>query len=121
MLEIIDIGIPNAVAYRLGEKITEEEMASVIALFREKIDLGQKLIVYQEVVSFGGVAFDAMAEKLKFFLDVGISHFSKIAVVTHKKWIHQLVDFEGKLFKDIDMKGFSIEEKDKAVAFLKSV
>jgi len=121
MLEIIDIGIPNAVAYRFGGKITEEEMTSVIARFREKIDLGEKLIVYQEVVSFGGVTFDAMAEKLKFFLDVGISHFSKVAVVAHKKWIHHLVDIEGKLFKGIDMKGFSIEEKNKAVAFLKSV
>jgi SpoIIAA-like len=121
MLEIIDIGVPNAVAYRLGGKITEEEMASVIARFREKIDRGEKLIVYQEVVSFGGVAFEAMAEKLKFFKDVGISHFSRIAVVAHQKWIHKLVDIEGVLFKDIEMKGFSIEEKDKAVAFLKSV
>jgi hypothetical protein len=120
MLEIIDIGIPDAVAYRLGGKITEDEMTSVIALFREIIDRGEKLIVYQEVVSFGGVAFDAMTEKLRFFLDVGLSHFNKIAVVTHKKWIHQLVDLEGKLFRDIDMKGFSIEDKDKAVAFLKS-
>ena len=52
---------------------------------------------------------------------VGMSHFSRIAVVTHKKWIHKLVDLEGRFFKNIDMKGFSIEDKDKAILFLKGV
>lgn len=120
MLEMIDIGIETAVAYRLDGKITEEEMTAVLAIFKEKIERNENLIVYQEVVSLGGVEFDALIEKFKFFIDVGISHFSKIAVVTHKKWIHKLVDLEGRLFKNIDMKGFSIEEKNKAIAFLKS-
>ena len=119
MLEMIDIGIENAVAYRFGGKITEAEMTSVITIFKEKINRGEQLIVYQEVVSLGGVEFDALIEKLRFFLDVGLSHFSRIAVVTHKKWIHHLVDLEGKLFKTIEMKGFPIEEKDKAITFLK--
>lgn len=120
MLEIVDIGIEKAVAYRLDKKITEEEMVSVISMFRKKIDLGEKLIVYQEVAGFGGVEFDAMIEKFKFFKDVGLSHFSRVAVVTHKKWIHKLVDIEGRLFKNMDMKGFSIEEKDQAIEFLKN-
>lgn len=120
MIEMLDIGLEKAIAYRVGGKVTEEEMASVISIFKAKIDKGEKLIIYQEVVSFGGVEFDALLDKLKFFIDVGISHFSKIAVVTHKKWIHNLVDLEGKLFKNIDMKGFPIEEKDKAITFLKN-
>ena len=120
MLEMIDIGIEKAIAYRVEGKITEEEMTSVISIFRNKIDSDEKLIVYQEVVSFSGVEFDAMIKKFKFFIDVGISHFSEIAVVTHKKWIHKFVDLEGKLFKSIDMKGFPIEKKDKAIEFLKS-
>ena len=77
------------------------------------------MIVYQEVVSIGGAEFDAMFEKFKFLKDVGMSHFSRIAVVTQKKWIHKLVDLEGRLFKNIDMKGFPIEKKDKAIEFLK--
>ncbi len=119
MLELIDIGFEKAVAYRVGGKITEAEMTSVLSIFKEKIDKNEKLIIYQEVVSIGGAEFDAMVEKLKFFIDVGMSHFSKIAVVTDKKWIHKIVDLEGKLFKNINMKGFPIEEKDKAIEFLK--
>jgi hypothetical protein len=122
MLKIIDIGFEKAVAYRLAGKITEEEMTSVLDIFRAKIAKGEKLIVYQEVESIGGAEFDAMVEKFKFFKDVGFdfSHFSKIAVVTHKKWLHKLVDIEDKIFKKVDMKGFPIEEKNKAIEFLKS-
>jgi len=84
MLEMMDIGFEKAVAYRVAGKITEEEMHSVLSIFKEKINKGEKLIVYQEVESIGGAEFDAMVEKLKFLIDVGISHFSKVAVVTHQ-------------------------------------
>lgn len=120
MLEILDIGIEDAISYRVEGKITEEEMTSVISIFKEKIEKNEKLIIYQEVLNLNGVEFDAMVEKLRFFIDFGFSHFSRIAVVTHKKWIHRLVDLEGKIFKNIEMKGFSIEEKDKAILFLKN-
>jgi hypothetical protein len=120
MLEIIDIGFDEAVAYRLEGKITEEEITPIFSIFKEKIEKGEKLIVYQEIVSIGGVEFDAMVEKLKFLLDFGISHFSRVAVVTPKKWIHKIVDIEDKIFKSVEMKGFSIEDKDKAIEFLKS-
>ena len=122
MLEMIDIGSEKIIAYRLGGKITEEEMTSVLSIFRERIDKGEKLLVYQEVESIGGAEFDAMIKKFKFFKDVGFnfSHFSKIAVVTHSKWLHKLVDLEDKIFRNVDMKGFPIDEKDKAIEFLKT-
>ena len=120
MLEVIDIGVENAVAYRFGGKITEEEMTTILTIFKEKIDKGEKLIVYQEVVSIGGVELDAMIEKFKFFRDVGLSHFDRIAVVAHTKWLHKLVDLEDKIFRNINMKSFSVDEKDQAIEFLKS-
>jgi hypothetical protein len=120
MLEMVDIGIENAVAYRLEGKITEEDMTSILAVFKEKIDKGEKIVVYQEVVSIGGVELDAMIEKFKFFFDVGFSHFNRIAVVAHKNWLHKLVDIEDKIFRNIDMKGFSVDEKDQAIEFLKN-
>ena len=120
MIEMLDIGLFDAIAYRIEGKITEDEMKTVLAVFKEKIEKNEKLIVYQEVVSINGAEFDAMVEKFKFFLEFGISNFSKIAVVTHKKWIHKLVDLEGKFFKGIEMRGFPKEEKDQAIDFLKT-
>jgi len=75
MLEMIDIGVENAVAYRLAGKITEEEMTSALDIFRDKIDKGEKLLVYQEVESIGGAEFDAMVEKFKFLFDFFIISF----------------------------------------------
>lgn len=120
MLEILDIGTDDIIAYRLEGKIAEEEVAQVLALFRKKIAEGSKINVYQEVISFGGVEVDAIIEKLKFFKELGFSHFGNIAVVTQKKWLHKLVDLEGKLFRNINMKGFSIEDKELAIEFLQS-
>ncbi len=120
MLEMIDIGVDKAIAYRLEGKITEEEMTSILTLFKEKIEKGEKILVYQEVVSIGGAEFDAMIEKFKFIRDFGFSHFDRIAVVTHKKWLHKLVDIEDKIFRNIKMTGFSIDEKNQAVEFLKN-
>jgi len=119
MIKMIDIGLADAIAYQVQGKITEKEMKMVLAIFRKKIKKNEKLIIYQEVVSIGGAEFGAMIEKFKFFLAFGLSHFSKIAVVTHQKWIHKLVDLEGKLFKRIEMRGFPKEEKDQAIEFLK--
>lgn len=122
MLEMLDVGDDKIIAYRLRGKITEKEMKSVLNIFREKIDKDEKLIVYQEVESIGGAEFDAMIEKFKFFKEFGFnfSHFSKIAVITHSKWLHKIVDLEDKVFKNVSMKGFPIEEKDKAIKFLKN-
>ena len=36
------------------------------------------------------------------------------------EWMHKIIDLEGKLFKKFDMRGFSIDDKDKALEFLKS-
>ncbi len=120
MIEMLDIGIKSVVAYRVGGKVTEEEMTSVLAIFKEKIQAGETLSIYQEIVSVGGAEFDAIVEKLKFFRDFGISNFNKIAVVTHKEWMHKIIEIEGKLFKQFNMKGFSIDDKDKALEFLTS-
>jgi hypothetical protein len=122
MLEMIDVGDEKIIAYRLGGKITEEEMTAALDIFREKIEKGEKLFVYQEVVSIGGAEVDAMIEKFRFFKELGFnfSHFSKIAVVTHSKWLYKIIDLEDKIFKNVEMKGFPVEEKDKAIEFLKT-
>ena len=119
---MIDVGDDKIIAYRFGGKITEEEMTSVLDVFREKIEKDEKLFVYQEVESIGGAEIDAMIEKFRFFKDLGFnfSYFSKVAVVTNSKWLHKIVDLEDKIFKNVEMKGFPVEEKDKAIEFLKT-
>ena len=105
-----------------GWLTTTDLEVSVRVGVEAKIAKGEKLNVYMEVESIGGAAFDAMAEKFNFFKEIGFgfSHFNRIAVVTHSKWLHRVVDLEDLLFRNVDMKGFQLEDKEKAIEFLKT-
>ena len=120
MLTMIDIGIDKAVAYRIAGKITDADMELVTSALKEKISVHGDIFIYQEIESFKGIAFEAMVEKTKFFLEMGISNIKRIAVVTHKDWMNKMIDLEGKLFKNIDMKAFLTEDKESAIAFLRN-
>ncbi len=120
MLEMMDIGIEKVVAYRWGGKITEDEMTLALSALKEKIETYGEVFIYQEIESIGGFEFEAIVEKFKFLSDVGISNIRRVAVVTHKQWMHKLIDLEGKIFKKIDMRSFSMDEKNEAMEFLKN-
>lgn len=46
MIEMLYIGVKDVIAYRIDGKVTEDEMKSVIAVFKEKIQGGEKLSIY---------------------------------------------------------------------------
>lgn len=119
MLEMLDIGVEQAVAYRLAGKITEDEMKQALTAIKKKIESYGKVYLYQEIDSFSGVELDAMLEKFKFLYENGIANINRVAVVTDKQWLHKIVDLEDKIFKNIDMQCFSLKEKKQAVEFLK--
>ena len=120
MLEMIDIGIERAVAFRMEGKITESEMAQCLSDAKAKIERYENIVVYEEIVSFHGIDLKAIVEEFKYLFEVGISNIDRVAVVTDKKWVEKIVGIEDKIFKSIDMKAFSTEEKDKAIEFLKN-
>ena len=119
MLTMIDIGIDKAVAYRIEGKITDADMELATSVLQEKIATYGDIFIYQDIESFKGIEFDAMVEKTKFFLKMGTSNIKRIAVITHKDWMNKIIDLEGKLFKNIDMKAFLTEDKDSAIEFLR--
>ena len=67
--------------------------------------------------SFGGISFEALIKDLK----LGFSHikeFEKKAVVSDKTWVAKLADWGGQLIPSLEVKHFSIEEKEKALAWV---
>jgi len=121
MLELIDIGVEKAVAFRCGGKISEEEMSLVLSAIKERIDIHGEVYIYEEIESIGGVEFDAIIEKIKFFHEVGISKIKKIAVITDKKWMQKIIKLEDTLLTKIVIKGFPYDEKEKGVDFLREI
>ena len=118
MLEMLEIGIDNAVAFRMAGKITENDMSLVLSEAKKKIERHENIVFFEQIDSFEGIEIAVIIEEFKFYFEVGISNISKLAIVTDKKWLEKIVSIEDKIFKSIEMKCFSIEDKDAAIAFL---
>lgn len=119
MLEMINIGIENATAFRMSGKITESDMSIVLSDAKEKTERHGKIVIYEEIESFEGIELSAIVEEFKYLFDVGISNLAKAAVVTDKKWVEKIVGIEDKIFRNIEMKCFAIDDKQLAIEFLK--
>jgi hypothetical protein len=120
MLEMIDIGIDNATAFRMAGKITASEMTLVLSDAKTKTERYDNIVVYEEILSFDGIEIAAIAEEFKYLFDVGTSNLRRVAIVSDKKWIEKVVQIEDKIFKSIEMKCFSIDEREMAIEFLKN-
>ncbi|MFK7829727.1 MAG: STAS/SEC14 domain-containing protein [Congregibacter sp.] len=118
MLDFIDCYQEDAVAWRIDGKVTEEDMHAALDAVKRKIDTYGHVCVYQEIGSLGGVEFDAILEKLEFLASVGISAFRRIAVVTDKRWVKRVIDWENRIFRGIDLRAFAVEERGRAFNFL---
>ncbi|WP_221898355.1 STAS/SEC14 domain-containing protein [Bathymodiolus japonicus methanotrophic gill symbiont] len=88
MLEILDIGVERAIAYRLAGKVTEKDMKLAFGIIKEKIEQYGEVYIYQEIDDFIGMEFDAMTEKFKYLFENGVSNitidFQKINFRTNK-------------------------------------
>lgn len=119
MLEIIDIGISNALAFQVSGKITESDMNLALSHAKQKIKGNGKIVILEKINSFEGVELAAIVEEFKYIFEVGMSNITKMAILTDKKWIEHIVNIEDKIFSQIKMKCFPIEEQAAAVQFLK--
>jgi len=120
MLEMINIGIKNATAFRLAGKITETEVSLVLSDAREKTERYGKIVIYKEIESFEGIEISALIEEFKYLTEMGLSNLAKVAIVTDKQWVEKIVAIEDKLFKNIEIKHFTIDDKNSAIKFLKN-
>ncbi len=118
MLELINIPIENALAIRSSGSISQAEMAEVLTGAREKIAQHGDIVVYEEIESLGVIAPGAVLEKMKYLFEMGIANIRKVAVLTDKPWIGKVVELENKLFQQIEIRCFALDDKATALAFL---
>lgn len=118
MLTMIDIGIDNAVAFTLSDKMTKDDMKRILMDVEAKtIDHGG-IVIYEEIDSFSGIEFAAIIEEIKYLISNGLKHIMQVAVVADANWIKKVVEVEDALFRKIDIKYFTFAEKPQAITFL---
>ncbi len=119
MIELIDTNSPRAVALKICGKIEKSDIDAVINAVEKKLEHSEKLGVYVELESFGGISIDALVEDLMFGIP-NVKHFDKKAVVSDKNWMEKLVEVGDKFFPSIEVRHFSPEEKEDAMDWVKS-
>lgn len=117
MMELMEIA-PKVLGLKIDGKITEEDMKSMIAVCEKKMETQDRIAVYVEVIEMGGISFSALVEDLKFALP-NFKRFSKKAVVSDSKWHEPMIKIGDKLFPSIEVKHFNLDEKEKALEWVK--
>tara|TARA_R100001377_G_scaffold5039_3_gene2878 strand:- start:908 stop:1276 length:369 start_codon:yes stop_codon:yes gene_type:complete len=120
MLKMLDIGIDNAIAFRISGKVTEDDMELVFSEMKGKIRAYGDIVLYEQIDSFDGVELAGIIDKIQYLFEMGISKISRVAIVTDKQWVSKIVCLENKIFRNVGMQCFPLEQKAEAVDFLRS-
>ena len=120
MLEMLELDIDNAVAFRIAGKVTDAEMSCVLDAARLKRQQHDKIVFLEQIDSFKGIELAAIITEFKYVFEIGFSHVSKVAVVSDKQWLKNIACIEDKLFRSIDIRCFASEDRELALAFLKT-
>ncbi len=119
MIKLLDTGIENGIGFVISGKITRDETAQIFDLAREKVEKHGRVVVLEKIESFDGFDLKAIYDEIKYLYEVGISSFTKVAVVTDTKWIEVAARLEDKIFRNIDIETFPLDAQDKAIEFLR--
>ena len=72
MLEMMEIGIDNAVAFSMSGKITERDMSLVLSDAKKKIEQHGNIVLLERIDSFEGIELSAIVEEFEYIFKVGI-------------------------------------------------
>ena len=122
MIEIIPFEESNIIGFRLDGKIDDESFNQTVTGIQAALENNQKIRIYAEVEKLGGMSLETFFENLKAKIEFlgELEKFEREAVVSDKSWVETLVKISDKLFPSVDVKHFSFDEKNDALAWIKN-
>jgi hypothetical protein len=113
MINLIPFDADNVVGMRIDGRIGDEAFDQVLAAIEQKMATHDKVRLYVEMQSFGGMSMQALLKDIRF----GLGHWSRFdreAIVTDKGWMKTLVPVMDKLVPGIEVKVFPSERQGDA-------
>ena len=95
--------------------IDTEDIERVVKIVEPRIDAGEKLSIYAEVNSWSGMSLGAFIQDINFSLR-HLENFEKEAIVSDNKWLEALAALGNTLFSGVEVKHFTPDKKDRALA-----
>ena len=117
MINLISTNKDNIVGFHIKGKIDTQDFHRVATVIEDLLKTYDKLRIYAEVESIDGMTIPAFIKDLKFTLK-HFHDFEKEAIVSNSSWLEKLAAFSDGLFPSIEVKHFSLEEKDQALEWI---
>jgi hypothetical protein len=119
MIQLIPMDGDQVIGLRIRCKIETSDFDEVVGILDEKFKRHEKLRIYTEIESIGGMSLEAFFKDIQYSLR-NFRRFDKEAVVSDKGWLKAFVSVADKLFPSIEARHFSFEEKEQALEWIRS-
>ena len=124
MIEILEMNDEKTVGFSVDGRIEAADIERVFNAVKAAADRNGKVKMYAEVRDFnlGDVSREAWKEDIRLWLrNPGIiPQIGKAALVTDAQWIRTAFDIECALIPTLTGKGFSFDEKEEAMEWLRA-
>jgi hypothetical protein len=117
MLTLIPFDADAVIGLRVEGKISAAEFEDAKKAIEERFGRHEKISLYAEILSFGGISLEALLKDIKFSLGHWI-RFEKEVIVTDKSWLHKVGFAADKVFPGMEVKVFPIEEREGAQRYV---
>jgi hypothetical protein len=118
MLEIIDIGLEDTIAFRVTGNVSQLDVKRVIDELDRKQAFYEKVNLYEEIQSSNRVEMAEIKHKISQLITHAMPKIRKIAIMTDTSWLTRTTKLENKIFKKIDIRAFAVAERKHAIEFL---
>lgn len=121
MLQKLDLGNENVVAFRWEGKFDEKAFKQSLVQFLPELQSRYKMNIYIEITDIDGVEAKALYEDIKFSfknLNELREKIEKVAIVTDKDWIRNLSETSSKFIPGIKLKAFTFDEAGTALMYV---
>ena len=118
MMELIELQEDHIVGLRIDGKVDNETFDRVLAEIEDRLTRHEKIRIYVELVSLGGIGLEALFKDMKFGLG-NWRRFEREAVVSDRSWVHKIASVTDRLMPSVEVKAFPLEEKSGALAWVR--
>ena len=105
------------VGLEIDGSIDSEDIDRLAEMMEKRFSQGERLRIYAEVTNWSGMSLAAFIKDLRFSLK-HLQDFEKEAIVSDSKWLEALAALGNTLFSGIEVKHFTLNEKDKALEWV---
>ena len=122
MLQILDVGRPDVLAYRASGVMTEEDIRVVSQAFDRMLEDRQTVHLYAEIENLSGVEMRALWLDLVYGLrHIGeLRHIGRVAVVTDLGWVRTLAQAEALLLPVGRLRTYPSDQREEARAWVQN-